>query len=478
MTQPALRLSGDEQKAFDRLSAMHDEEWPELERLDRWYEGTERARYMHEEIFREAGHRIPEVRIFLSQIAVDALAERLFVQGFKTGDEDLDKDLHRVWAANGMDMGLSQAITDALVMRRSYISVGANENDSNTPIVCPESPLELYVRNDPRTRKPIEARRRWCVYDNTGVLSEEYATLYLPNVTIWLERGRDGWRVEERDDHQVGEVMIAPLVNRPRTSAVMNGDRGARRERIGRSELAGVIPLNHSMNKLATDAMVAAERVAIPLRAIFGAGPDEFKDENGNQITPMKAMQDGLLAIPEPDVKAFQFAAAQLSNFTEMMRAISNEAAAVTGLPPHYLGTPSDNPASAEAIAASESRLATHAELKQLPFGEGVLRAAKLWRRIQTGDWDDQLDTAKVDWRDVRTPTVGARADAAQKLFSSKILPLRKVREELGYSDDEIDAMEVDDEAAAAQSPAAQLAGAMSRTMPVMVPGEPANVGQ
>ena len=225
MTQPALRLSEDEQTSFGLLATMHDEERNELERYDRWYEGTESARYMHEEIFRESGQRIPEVRVFLSQIAVDSLAERLFVQGFKTGDEDLDKDLHRVWAANGMDVGLSQAITDALVMRRSYISVGTNPDDPQTPIVCPESPLEVYVRYDAQTRKPKEALRRWCVYDINGLLVEEYATLYLPDSTIHLEN-HSGWVVEDRDDHKLGEVPIATLANRPRTSAAGSASAG------------------------------------------------------------------------------------------------------------------------------------------------------------------------------------------------------------------------------------------------------------
>ncbi len=462
MTAPLSRLSDDESMALGRLCNLHDQEKPELEEYDRLYEGTQRATYMHEEIFRESGNRIPEVRIFWPQTAVDAIAERLFLQGIKSGDDDLDAEFRRVWLANDMDQGMQQAITDALIMRRSYISVGTNEDDPETPVVAPESPLELYVRYDARTRKPIEGLRRWCVYDLSGTLTEEYGTLYLPDVTIWLERS-SGWKVIDRDEHGLGELPIATLVNRSRTSSMMSSGRGATRERIGRSDIEPIRTLTWQGNKLATDMGVAAERVAIPLRALFGAGPDEFKDEKGNPMTPMQAPQGGLLAIPESDVKAFEFQAAQLSNFTGALREVSQQIGMSTGLPPHYLGTPSDNPASAEAITGSESRLATRAEAKQLPFGAAVRRVAWLMNRFATGQWEASLKVAKPDWRNVRTPTVGARADAAVKLGpkDKAILPLRTVREELGYSDDEIDAMEEQDELDLERSPSSRLATAL-----------------
>src|SRR5690606_1859304 len=110
-------------------------------------------------------------------------------------------------------------------------------------------------------------------------------------------------------------------------------------------------------NKMATDMMVAGEFVAIPLRALFGVPPDGFKDEKGNPLTVLQALMGRLLTIPDEQVKAFEFAAAQLSNFTTAMREIAQLVASISGLPPHYMGMASDNPASAEAIAASEARL-------------------------------------------------------------------------------------------------------------------------
>jgi hypothetical protein len=462
-----VALTDEENSTILRLSRKHDSEIPELERLDQYYEGTQGLSYMHPEIFAEVRDRIHPVIIFWVQMAIDAIVERLRVQGFKTGDDDLDAELHRVWIRNDMDLGFGMAMTDALVMRRSYVSVGTNEVDTQTPLVVPESPLELYAENDPRTRKTRAALRRTADVAPDGGIAARYATLYMPDRTIWCTGVGGGWREDRRDEHGLGEVPIAALVNRPRTRSAVKHPRATTMERVGRSDVDAIRPLVDGASKLATDMMVAAEFVAIPLRALFGVGPSDFKDEQGNPMTPLKAMLGRLLTIPDEEVKAFEFAAAQLTGFTGSLDALAKLVASVTGLPPHYLGMSSDNPASAEAIAGSESRMATRAERKQDPFGAGARQIARLVRRFQTGEWDPDVDTVKVDWRDVRTPTVGAMADASTKLYQAKIIPLRQTREALGYDDAEIEAMQDEDEVEAQRNPAAQLARGLADQRPV-----------
>jgi hypothetical protein len=458
-----VALSDDELATITRLERRHDAEIPELEALDRYYEGTQPMSYMHPEIFAEASERIHPVVIMWTQLAVDAIAERLSLQGIKSGNEDLDDEFNRVWQANAMDVGLSQAVTDALVMRRSYMCVGSNEADSDTPLVTPESPLELYVDTDPRTRKGRAALRRTSDVDPLGNVGVRYATLYLPDRTVWCTWS-GGWKEERRDVHNLGELPIGSLINRPRTRSSIRTPRNAMVERVGRSDLDPVVPLTDAANKLATDMMVAAEFVAIPLRVLFGVSATDFEDEKGNKLTAMRAVLGRLITISEPEAKAFEFAAAMLDNFTGALKAMSQLVGSVTGLPPSYLGTPSDNPASAEAITASESRLATRSEGKQPSFGSGVRNVARLIHRFRTGEWEPELDTCKIDWRNVRTPTIAAQADAAVKLYTTTpqpIVPLKQTREALGYSDDEIEEMEEQDELAAARSPSGRLAGAL-----------------
>lgn len=470
-----MALTADEVSTINRLGLRHDGEIEELELLDRYYEGTQPLSYMHPEILREVNGRIRPVVIFWPQMAVDSIAERLRIEGFKTGDQGLDRELWRVWCMNDMQIGMRMATTDALVMRRSYICVGTNEADAQTPLVTAESPLELYVETDPRTRKGRAGLRRTADVDQTGSTVARYATLYLPNETIWCTWD-GGWKEVERDVHNLGELPIGSLVNRPRLRSSTRTPRSVTVERIGRSNLEAIIPLSDAANKLATDMMVASEFVAIPLRALFGVGPESFVDNEGNPMSPLRAMMGRLLTIPDEEVNAFEFAAAQLANFTGALDTMAKTVASVSGLPPHYLGMSSDNPASAEAIAGSESRLATRAELTQDSLAPGPRHVVRLIRRFQTGSWDKDVDLVKVDWRNVRTPTVAAMADAALKLYTTAptpIVPLRQTREGLGYDDTEIDAMEEEDEKAASMSPAGQLARTVADARVPVTSGNP-----
>jgi hypothetical protein len=471
-----MALSADELKIIDRLSRLHDSEVPELARYDSYYEGTQPLSYMHPEILAEVSDRIRPLVIFWPQMAVDSIEERLRLEGFKTEDADINTELWRRWKSNRMVLGFRQTITDALVMRRAFVSVGTNPDDADTPIVTPESPLEVYVDIDPRTRRVRAALRRVTDADALGGVMARYATLYLPNTTIWCEAtGYGGWSETQRDDHGLGMVPVAPVVYKPRLRSSTRNPRNMEVARLGRSALDPIIPLSDAANKLGTDMMVAAEFIATPLRALFGVGPGDFKDQDGNPMTPLRAMMGRLLTIPDEDVKAYEWASGQLANFTEGLRAMAELVVSVTGLPPHYLGKASDNPPSAEAIAASESRMATRAERAQDSLDAGAMDAAELILRF-TKDWDPAFASMTNDWRNVRTPTVGAMADAAVKLFTTQppIVPLRQTREKLGFDETEIEAMEQADEEAAARNPAAQIARGLADQR---VPGDlaPAN---
>jgi hypothetical protein len=429
------------------LALCHDREMPELKLLNDEYELRAAQRYMHPDILRELGDRLQQVVIAWPQLVVDSLEERLDVEGFRLPDEDqADDDLWRVWQKNCCDEESQLGHVDALSMKRAYIAVGSNEDDADTPLVTFESPLEVYADIDPRTRKTRAALKRWIEYEGSlARMPERYATLYLPNRTVFYESSNGSDYTETgRDEHNLGETPIVPLINRGRLA-----------DRRGRSELSPVLPLVHSANKLATDMMVAAEFVAIPLRGFLGIGPDSFEDQNGNKLTALQAILGRMLTIPEDaqSVKQFEFAAAQLSNFHQAINQLAQLVASIAGLPPHYLGQLTDNPASADAIRSNEARLVKKAERRQRAFGGSHEQAMRLVKRFQEGDWDPRYRRLETIWRDPSTPTVAQKADAAVKLFNlpQPIVPMRQTREDLGYSDAQIARMEAEDEKQAAR---------------------------
>lgn len=440
------------------LSRRHDAEKGELEQLDAYYNGTQPLTYMHPEIFREVHNRIKPVIIAWPQLVVDAIEERLDVEGFRLPNEDSgDDDLWRVWQANDMDEQTQIGHVDALAMRRYYVSVGTNEDDAQTPLISAESPLEVFADIDPRTRKVRAALRRVIEEDTVARVNERYATLYLPDVTIWYDWAGE-WREIDRDEHRLGVVPVVPVVNRARLQNTRR-DSSGRSVRYGVSELSPIIPLSDAANKIATDMMVAAEGVALPLRGLFGIKPEDLQDKDGNTLTAVQALMRKLLTIPvgtEEGVKEFEFAGANLSGFHESINSLAKLVASIAGLPPDYMGLATDNPPSAESRLAGEIRLIKRSERKQRAFGGSYEHVGRIVRRLLDGDWDPRYRRLETHWRDASTPTVSQTADAAVKKYQTKprpIVPLKQTRRDLGYTDAQIENMEREDERQARQDP-------------------------
>lgn len=458
----ALPQTGEEW--VTRLSNLHDRQRAALVALSNEYELVSPRSYMHPEILREIGDRLEQVVIAWPQLVVDSVEERLDPEGFRLPDETAaDDELWRVWQANNADEASQQGRVDALVMGRSYICVGANEVDPTTPLVTFESPLEVYADVDPRTRTVRAALRRWADPQaqpaamlstlgvpplvGPGAAGVSYSTLYLPDRTEWRENDQ----ITEVDPHELGVVAMVPVVNRGRLT-----------DWSGRSELAPILPLAHAANKIATDMMVAAEFVALPLRGIFGIGPGDLEDVKGNKLTALQAMLGRLLTLPNDDgaAKQFEFTSANLANFHDTINQLARLVASIAGLPPHYVGLTTENPPSADAIRSAEMRLVKRAERKQVPFGGAYEQAMRLVRRLVDGDWDPRYRRLETIWRDPSTPTRAQQADAAVKLYNlaRPIVPRRQTREDLRYTNAQILRMEEQDKLDAASDPLASFA--------------------
>lgn len=474
----ALPADSDPIAWVNYLGRVHDGDLQLQKELDALYQGTARLSYLHPDILKEVGDRIRCVVLGWPALAVEPLEERLDVLGFRypedgSQDPDVapellasvagDDNLQQVWQANDLDEESQMGHLDALVMKRAYVTVGANEDDSDVPLVTVESGLEMFALIDPRTREVRAALRRWTdEYDFATQMVQQYATLYLPNSTTWFDRGPAGWRITGRDMHTVGLPLIAALTNRGRLA-----------DRYGRSEITpALLSLSDAANKFATDMMVAGEFHAIPLRALFGVGPEDFEDEQGNRMSKLQVIMGKLLTVPGGEdgapVTAHEFASSSLTNFHDTLNQLARHAAGLIGVDPSVLGMATgDNPASAEALKSRELRLIKKAERRQRAFGGGWERAMRLVRRLQEGDWDPAARRLETIWRDAATPTRAQAADAAVKLVTGQIIPKQQAREDLGYSPAQQRRMEALDKANADQDPIGQLTLAAGRGLPV-----------
>src|SRR5690606_4714417 len=117
-----------------------------------------------------------------------------------------------------------------------------------------------------------------------------------------------------------------------------------------------------------------------------------------------EAYMGRIMAIQDPEGKAGQFNAAELRNFTDVLQEMAKQVASYTGLPPQYLSFQSDNPASAEAIRSSESRLVKKCERKARMFGGAWEQVMRLCLQVLGRDVTPEMARLETVWRDPATP--------------------------------------------------------------------------
>lgn len=391
-------------------------------RNDRYYEGQQRLEHI--------GLAVPpELRRFETvvnwpRLVADSLNERLEVKSFILPGQDLaDSSLLEAWDANDLDSEAPKAHLDSFIYGRSFVAVGANEGDADHPLITIESPQELAVRIDTRTRRVLSAWRPVFEDDNPNPVAGTY---YTPNSTIWVSR-RTGMWVEDparpRDDHNLGRVPVVPFFNRLRPGRWR-----------GVSEMADVIGLTDAAARTLTNLQIAGETHSVPQKYVLGMSKGDFVNAAGEPIPAWESYFSAIWANQNAAAKVGQFTASSLSNFHDTVNHYARLVSALSGLPPHFLGFTSDNPASADAIRSSESRLVKRAELKQRQFGDAWGRVMALYLRFRDGEWPDGR-RIKTEWQDASTPTVGARGDYVMKLRGAGILSREGAWDELGWSE-------------------------------------------
>jgi hypothetical protein len=405
---------------------------------------------------------------------VDAIAERQEIEGFRLGKSDKgDEELWDWWQANNLDVEATLGHTDSLIYGCSYITVAAPNSEvdihvpPDVPLIRVEPPTSLWAQIDTRTREVTQAIR--AIYDDE--MSEQIAcTLYLPEETIQWAKEQGIWKVVNRVRHGMMLVPVIPLANRTRLSDL-----------YGTSEITPELrSVTDAAARILMDMQGTAELMAIPQRLIFGVKPEDLGVDPETGARLFDAYMARILGFEDPDAKAMQFNAAELRNFVDALDALDRKAAAYTGLPPQYLSFSSDNPASAEAIKSSESRLVKKTERKNKIFGgawEQAMRVA--YKAMKGGDIPPEMFRLESVWRDPSTPTYAAKADAAAKLFANGmgVIPRERARIDMGYSITEREEMRQWDQE---DNPMGQLAQMYGKPQLAPAPkpaGDPQQVG-
>ena len=390
--------------------------------LERYYDGLQR--------FEHIGLAIPpqyrrgyEVVTSGPAVVVDSVVERQQVRSLVLpGEEDEEPRLRAIWDGSNMDQGYTMFCRDRRLYGRAFISVGSNEHDPDRPLMRVEAPLEMAVLIDVRHEVATAAARFYGKTENGS--GPAYATLYLPDVTVWLARSQGRWVEIDRDDHKLGEVPILMSLR----GRLSGGWRG--RSALTRPILSVV---DGSARNL-TNLQFAVEAHGAPRVWMTGVAKGDFVDATGKPMPVWEAYFNAIHTLAKADAKIGQLTAADLKNFETAQLMYAREMSAATGFPSSYFGISTANPPAEGAIVGEEKRLVRTCESENTEAGMAVGWAAALAYRFATGTRIEG-NRVRVDCFNPATPTIAQRMDAVVKAKQAGIVSREGSWDELGWSE-------------------------------------------
>ena len=159
----------------------------------------------------------------------------------------------------------------------------------------------------------------------------------------------------------------------------------------GVSEIADLVPLVDALNKSLADMMVTSEYVGRPRRWATGIELEEADvlDADGNptgETETVNPIPEGNRAmIRRTPTRSSVSSRRRHGRVQASVNVLLGQIMAVSALPAHYVGVFTDNPASADALRASEASLTARAEARQATFGRSWEQVARLMVAVRDG---------------------------------------------------------------------------------------------
>jgi hypothetical protein len=385
-----------------------------------------RMRYLYydgEQVVQNLGISIPAILagvrtvVDWPRICVDRLVERASeIDGFRLPDStEIDAELAEYWQANDLDTEFPLVQQDSLVGGRGYMIGGSPDMPGDPPLVTVESPLNLAMVWDPRTRNVTAA------YQSYEVEGTYKAALYVPDQSIFMSRDEGSrWTVDNRDQHRFGEVPVVRFPNRSRSS-----------DREGRSQITpAIMNTTDSACRSLLGMEIAREVYSIPHLAILGAAESSFVNSDGSPKSALEMAMTKVIALERDEDGQLptlqQLKAFDPSVFTKMINEHAQLMSSFTGFPPSYFGeTTTANPASADAIRVGMDGVDRGGKRVQQQASAPLRKIGQLMWRFANGgaELPAAMRRMMVDWVDARTPTPAADTDAVTKQIGVSAVP-------------------------------------------------------
>lgn len=439
-----------------------------LEKIDCWY------RWKHDDPHRprNTSSHTTEYRELIAraqtpwlQLVVTAVAQNLYVDGYRPEKQSDNATAWQAWQANGMDARQIAVHRAALAYGYSFITVVPGTAPDGTPMpvvrgVDPSRMAAFYL--DP-------AEDEWPAF----ALRADPAKI----------NGSTGWRLRVYDDDKVWQFHADGTMSKvdyvtfdvhgmgvtPVTRFANMLDLRGRTD----GEVEPLIPLAGRIDQTIFDRLVVQRFSSWIVRTIAGMAKPE--DPEDGRAEKLRLKVEDILVAEDPDTKFGSLPASPLDGFIAAKDSDLHDLASVSQTPAHELTGQMVNLSAEALMAARDSANHKIAERKQV-FGE----SHEQWLRLAAGVLGDDAGAmdvgAQVRWRDTEARSLAAAADALGKLASLLQVPVEALWEMIpGVTQQDVEQWKV----AVAQPSAlealmAQLAAAQTAPPP---PGGPGGAG-
>ena len=373
--------------------------------------------------------------------AVDALAVRSRFDGFSFVDGQTH-GLDEIFNGNAFKAKYQQSVTSELINSCAFITVSKGGADEPPVIVNTYSALNASAVWDFRRNRIkyglviVDKQKRYIT--STEEDMEVTAVNLYTNTDVWeIDKVGESWQAQ-RLPHIMGRPLMECLVYRPTL------DRPFGRSRISRAAMEVID--NATRESVRTE--IHSEFFTSPQRVILGVDPNDVFSGKSEQ----QALIGSFLALgrdEEGEVpQVTQFAQASMQPHLDYMRSLASRFSAITNVPLAEMGVVTDNPSSAEAIAASKEALVIEAEDLNALNGEALKTIGKMAMAILQNKpltkLTDAEKTIMPRFKNPSTPSIVTQADAMVKLASAASseswLPKTQVFwEEVGFPEEKVD---------------------------------------
>jgi len=420
---------------------------PIIQKFEDYYDGKHPLAFVTSKYRAEFGNMLRGVSDNWMALVVDAVEERLHVDGFRIGADPIgDKDAWSIWQRSSMDADSEMLHSVALQTGAAYALVwfGDDVNGVQQPMITVEHPGQVYIAYETGSRhKRLAAIKAW-TDEWTGLTR---ANVYLPDGIYKFEAQRQpviddyitatgrfrqlqvlsaAWRPIDGESEVPNPLGVVPMVefrNRPR----MLGE--------GRSEISEVTSTQNQINKLVCDMLIASEfgafrqrwatGVEIPTNAVTGETVEDFK-----------SALDRLWHTENDTAKFGDFAETSLANYVGAIENRVQSLASRTRTPPHYLLGASGSFPSGESLKATETGLVAKVYSRHRHFGESWEDVMRLAFKV-LDDARADVQTSETIWRDPESRSEAEHTDSLLKKMALGI-PQEQLWEDAGYTPTQI----------------------------------------